>query len=97
MRRVSPHLFSDKFLWVQPSIKCIETCYVSKIQSKNNILYNDLCDNNKERVTHLMTSGEWPVGMAPPVSLNMRPKYSRSCKSRWSNAAYKSTIKEYYR
>ena len=61
------------------------------------IIYNDLCDNNKERVTHLMTSGEWPVGMAPPVSLNMRPKYSRSCRSRWSNAAYKSTIKEYYR
>ena len=98
VRRISPHLFSDKFLWVQPSIICIETCYLSKIQSKKQyIIYDHSCDNNKVRVTHLMTSGEWPVGMAPPVSLNMRPKYSRSWRSRWSNAAYKSTVKEYYR
>ena len=72
-------------------------CVEGPIQKKTIYYYNDSCDNNRNRVTHLMTSGEWPVGMDPPVSLNMRPKYSRSCRSRWSNAAYKSTMKEHYR
>ena len=40
-----------------------------------NVLINYMVD-------YLITSGECPIGIGPPVSLNMRPKYSRSCKSK---------------